>query len=42
MVTGDEWRQFLDFQAALHDYSANNVMLKFCSACQGLRGGSGP
>jgi hypothetical protein len=29
LVTGDDWRQFLDFQAKLHDYSANNVMLIF-------------
>jgi hypothetical protein len=29
LVTGDDWRQFLDFQAMLHDYSANNVMLIF-------------
>jgi antirestriction protein ArdC len=27
LVTGADWRQFLDFQARLHDYSANNVML---------------
>ena len=29
LVTGDDWRRFLDFQALLHDYSANNVMLIF-------------
>ena len=29
LVSGDDWRQFLDFQAKLHDYSANNVMLIF-------------
>ena len=29
LVTGDDWRTFLDFQAMLHDYSANNVMLIF-------------
>jgi hypothetical protein len=29
LVSGDDWRQFLDFQAQLHDYSANNVMLIF-------------
>jgi hypothetical protein len=29
LVTGDDWRKFLDFQAMLHDYSANNVMLIF-------------
>ena len=27
LVTGADWQQFLDFQATLHDYSANNVML---------------
>ncbi|MGH3632196.1 MAG: ArdC family protein, partial [Sciscionella sp.] len=29
LVSGDDWRQFLDFQSKLHDYSANNVMLIF-------------
>src|SRR5271163_4896483 len=29
LVTGEDWRKFLDFQAQLHDYSANNVMLIF-------------
>ena len=29
LVTADDWCQFLDFQAKLHDYSANNVMLVF-------------
>jgi hypothetical protein len=29
LVSGEDWRQFLDFQAQLHDYSANNVMLIF-------------
>ena len=29
LVSGDDWRRFLDFQAQLHDYSANNVMLIF-------------
>ena len=29
LVSGDDWRQFLDLQAHLHDYSANNVMLIF-------------
>ena len=29
LVSGDDWRQFLNFQAHLHDYSANNVMLIF-------------
>ena len=27
LVTGEDWRRFLDFQAMLYDYSANNVML---------------
>jgi len=27
MVTGDDWKQFLDFQAKLHQYSPNNIML---------------
>jgi hypothetical protein len=29
LVSGDDWRRFLNFQAQLHDYSANNVMLIF-------------
>jgi hypothetical protein len=29
LVTGADWQQFLDFQATLHDYSANNVVLIF-------------
>ena len=41
LVSGEDWRQFLDFQAKLHDYSANNVMLIFAQHAQGLRGGSG-
>lgn len=27
LVTGEDWRRFLGFQARLHSYSANNVML---------------
>jgi len=27
LTTGDDWRRFLDFQAKLHAYSPNNVML---------------
>jgi N-terminal domain of anti-restriction factor ArdC len=29
LVTGADWQQFLDFQAQLYDYSANNVILIF-------------
>ena len=32
LVTGKDWRKFLDFQAMLHDYSANNVMLIFAAS----------
>ncbi|MGH9046864.1 MAG: ArdC family protein, partial [Acidimicrobiales bacterium] len=27
LTTGEDWRRFLDFQAKLHAYSPNNVML---------------
>jgi len=42
LVTGDDWRQFLDFQATLHDYSANNVMLIFAQHARAYREGRVP
>jgi hypothetical protein len=36
LVTGGDWRRFLDFQAMLHDYSANNVMLIFAQSQDAL------
>ena len=42
LVTGDDWRQFLDFQAKLHDYSANNVMLIFAQQSKAYEEGRVP
>jgi hypothetical protein len=42
LVTGDDWRQFLDFQATLHDYSANNVMLIFAQHARAYKEGRVP
>ena len=42
LVTGDDWRQFLDFQAKLHDYSANNVMLIFAQHAKAYQEGRVP
>ena len=42
LVTGDDWRQFLDFQARLHDYSANNVMLIFAQHAKAFEEGRVP
>ena len=42
LVTGDDWRQFLDFQATLHDYSANNVMLIFAQHARAYEEGRVP
>lgn len=42
LVTGDDWRQFLDFQAKLHDYSANNVMLIFAQHAKAYEEGRVP
>ena len=42
LVTGDDWRGFLDFQAKLHDYSANNVMLIFAQHAQAHEEGRVP
>ncbi len=39
LVSGEDWRQFLDFQAKLHDYSANNVMLIFAQHAQAYEEG---
>ena len=37
LVTGEDWRKFLDFQAMLHDYCANNVMLIFAQHARPTR-----
>jgi hypothetical protein len=42
LVTGEDWRQFLDFQAKLHDYSANNVMLIFAQHAKAYEEGRVP
>ena len=42
LVTGDDWRRFLDFQAMLHDYSANNVMLIFAQHARAYEEGRVP
>jgi antirestriction protein ArdC len=42
LVTGDDWRQFLDLQATLHDYSANNVMLIFAQHAKAYEEGRVP
>jgi hypothetical protein len=42
LVTGDDWRLFLDFQATLHDYSANNVMLIFAQHAKAFEEGRVP
>ena len=42
LVTGDDWRRFLDFQAKLHDYSANNVMLIFAQHARAYEEGRVP
>jgi antirestriction protein ArdC len=42
LVTGVDWRRFLDFQAMLHDYSANNVMLIFAQHARAYEEGRVP
>jgi len=42
LVTGEDWRKFLDFQAMLHDYSANNVMLIFAQHARAYEEGRVP
>ena len=42
LVTGDDWRRFLDFQAKLHDYSPNNVMLIFAQHAKAFEEGRVP
>jgi phage replication-related protein YjqB (UPF0714/DUF867 family) len=42
LVTGDDWRRFLDFQVMLHDYSANNVMLIFAQHARAYEEGRVP
>jgi hypothetical protein len=42
LVTGEDWRKFLDFQAKLHDYSANNVMLIFAQHARAYEEGRVP
>ena len=42
LVTGADWQQFLDFQAQLHDYSANNVMLIFAQHARAYEEGRVP
>lgn len=39
LVTGDDWRRFLDAQAHLYDYSATNVMLIFAQQQQAYEEG---
>jgi hypothetical protein len=42
LVTGSDWQQFLDFQANLYDYSANNVMLIFAQHAKAFEEGRVP
>src|SRR5580704_3869280 len=42
LVSGADWQQFLDFQATLHDYSANNVMLIFAQHARAYEEGRVP
>ena len=42
LVTGEDWQKFLDFQAMLHDYSANNVMLIFAQHARAYEEGRVP
>lgn len=42
LVTEQDWRRFLDFQAKLHDYSANNVMLIFAQHAKAHQEGRVP
>ena len=42
LVTGPDWRRFLDFLARLHDYSANNVMLIFAQHARAYAEGRVP
>ncbi|MST31888.1 serine/arginine repetitive matrix protein 2, partial [Acidimicrobiaceae bacterium USS-CC1] len=39
LVTGEDWRRFLDFQAKLHAYSPNNVMLAVAQHAQAFADG---
>jgi antirestriction protein ArdC len=39
LVTGDDWRRFLEFQSKLHDYSPNNVMLIFAQHAKAFEEG---
>jgi hypothetical protein len=39
LVTGDDWRGYLDLAARLHSYSPNNVMLVHCQHAQAYREG---
>lgn len=42
LTTSDDWRRFLDFQAKLHSYSPNNVMLIAVQHARAVRGGLVP
>jgi hypothetical protein len=42
LVTGADWRTFLDFQAMMHDYSANNVMSIFAQHARAYEEGRVP
>jgi len=42
LVTGEDWQKFLDLQAMLHDYSANNVMLIFAQHARAYEEGRVP
>ena len=42
LTTGDDWRRFLDFQAKLHAYSPNNVMLVVAQHAQAFADGLVP
>jgi hypothetical protein len=42
LVTGEDWQRVLDFQATLHDYSANNAMLIFAQHARAYEEGRVP
>ena len=42
LTTGEDWRRFLDFQAKLHAYSPNNVMLVVAQHAQAFAKGLVP
>ncbi len=42
IVSGEDWKRYLDFQASLHSYSSNNVMLIFSQHAKNYENGVVP